>query len=34
MLGDLIYEGKYRITNSRVLNVEENKIEHTIIEEV
>lgn len=32
MLGDLIYEGKYKITNSRVLNVEENKIEHTLTE--
>lgn len=33
MLGDLIYEGKGRITNTRVLNVEENKIEHTLIED-
>ncbi|MGD1838352.1 MAG: hypothetical protein ACPKPY_09900 [Nitrososphaeraceae archaeon] len=33
MLGDLIYEGKSRITNSRVLNAEENKIEHTFEEE-
>ncbi|MGD1838349.1 MAG: hypothetical protein ACPKPY_09885 [Nitrososphaeraceae archaeon] len=33
MLGDLIYEGKGRITNSRVLNAEENKIEYTMEEE-
>ena len=34
MLGDLIYEGKNRtITGSRVLNAEENKIEHSSIEE-
>ena len=33
MLGYLIYEGKNRTTNSRVLNADENKIEHTFTEE-
>lgn len=34
MLGDLIYEGKGRITESRILpDTEENKMEHTLIEE-
>jgi len=33
MLGDLIYEGKGRITDTRVLNAEEDKIEHTLIED-
>ncbi|MGD1837812.1 MAG: hypothetical protein ACPKPY_07115 [Nitrososphaeraceae archaeon] len=33
MLGDLIYEGQGRITGSRILNAEENKIEYTLIEE-
>ena len=33
MLGDLIYEGKNKTTNSRVLNVDENKIEYTFTEE-
>ncbi|MDR4512317.1 MAG: hypothetical protein MRJ93_11515 [Nitrososphaeraceae archaeon] len=33
MLGDLIYVGKGRITDTRVLNAEENKIEHTLIED-
>ncbi|MGD1835152.1 MAG: hypothetical protein ACPKQO_05475 [Nitrososphaeraceae archaeon] len=33
MLGDLIYEGKNRTTNSRVLNAEENKVEHNFTEE-
>ncbi|MGD1838449.1 MAG: hypothetical protein ACPKPY_10385 [Nitrososphaeraceae archaeon] len=30
MLGDLIYEGKARITHTRVLDTEKNKIEYTI----
>jgi hypothetical protein len=30
MLGEVIYEGKGRITGSRVLNAEEYKIEHSI----
>jgi hypothetical protein len=33
MLGNLIYEGKGRITGSRVLNVKESKIEYTLVEE-
>ncbi|MGD1836284.1 MAG: hypothetical protein ACPKPY_09420 [Nitrososphaeraceae archaeon] len=33
MLGDLIYEGKFRLTGSRVLDSEENKIEHNFTEE-
>ena len=33
MLGDLIYEGKFKITNTRVLNAEENKIEYNFTEE-
>lgn len=33
MLGDLIYEGKTGITNSRVLDTEKNKIEYTITSE-
>ncbi len=33
MLGDLIYEGKFKITNSRVLSAEENKIEYNFTEE-
>ncbi len=33
MLGDLIYEGKGSITGFRVLDVEENKIEYSLIED-
>ena len=33
MLGELLYEGKGRLAGSRVLNVDEYKIEHTMIEE-
>ncbi|MGD1836743.1 MAG: hypothetical protein ACPKPY_01630 [Nitrososphaeraceae archaeon] len=33
MLGDLIYEGKNKTIYSRVLNAEENKVEHTFTEE-
>ena len=33
MLGDLLYEGKGRLAGSRVLNADEYKIEHTMIEE-
>ena len=33
MLGDLIYEGKYRIINTRILNAEETKIEYNFTEE-
>jgi len=29
MLGDLIYEGKGKIMGTRVLNAEENKVEHS-----
>ena len=32
MLGELLYEGKGRLAGSRVLNVDEYKIEHTMIE--
>ncbi|MGD1834780.1 MAG: hypothetical protein ACPKQO_03570 [Nitrososphaeraceae archaeon] len=33
MLGDLIYEGKYKIANTRILNTEENKKEYNFTEE-
>jgi hypothetical protein len=33
MLGDLLYEGKGKLTGSRIINVDEYKIEHSIIEE-
>lgn len=33
MLGDLLYEGKGRLTGSRIINVDEYKIEHSITEE-
>lgn len=33
MLGDLIYEGKGSIIGSRVVNVEKNQIEYSLIEE-
>jgi hypothetical protein len=32
VLGELIYEGKGRITGPRILSAEENKIEHTLLE--
>jgi hypothetical protein len=31
MLGELIFEGKGRITGPRILNAEENKVEHTLL---
>src|ERR687890_2610836 len=33
MLGELLYEGKGRLAGSRILNVDEYKIEHSMIEE-
>ena len=33
MLGDLIYEGQGKIIVTRLVNAEENKIEHTLEEE-
>ncbi len=33
MLGELLYEGKSRLAGSRILNVDEYKIEHSMIQE-
>ena len=33
MLGELLYEGKGRLAGSRILNVDEYKVEHSMIEE-
>ena len=33
MIGDLLYEGKGKLVGIRLLNVEEYKIEHTMLEE-
>ena len=33
MLGELLYEGKGRLAGSRILNVDEYKIEHSMVEE-
>jgi hypothetical protein len=33
MLGELLYEGKGRLAGSRILNVDEYKIEHSMMEE-
>ena len=33
MLRELLYEGKGRLTGSRILNAEEYKVEHSITEE-
>ena len=33
MLGELLYEGKGRLAGSRILNADEYKIEHSMIEE-
>ena len=33
MLGELLYEGKGRLAGSRISNVDEHKIEHSMIEE-
>jgi len=33
MLGELLYEGKGRLAGSRIINVDEYKVEHSMIEE-
>jgi hypothetical protein len=33
MLGELLYVGKGRLAGSRILNAEEFKVEHSMIEE-
>ena len=33
MLGELLYEGKGRLAGSRILNADEYKVEHSMIEE-
>ena len=33
MLGELLYEGKGKLTGSRILNADEYKVEHSITEE-
>jgi hypothetical protein len=33
MLGELLYEGKDRLAGSRILNVDEYKVEHSMVEE-
>jgi hypothetical protein len=32
MLGELLYEGKGRLANSRIINVDEYKVEHSMVE--
>ncbi len=33
MLGELLYGGKGRLANSRIINVDEYKVEHSMVEE-
>ena len=33
MIGDLLYEGKGKLVGLRLLNADEYKIEHTMLEE-